>query len=80
MPRLTLSDLLAVFSFKFNPACVAVEIGLFKSEVLSTLFKPKFVLAPATVFAPVPPLVIATIPVTFSAVLAANANGTAVKG
>ena len=58
---------------------VAVEIGLFASLVLSTLLRPKFVLAPETEEAPVPPLAIATIPDTFSAVLDAYANGTAEK-
>ena len=55
-------------AFKFNAVCVAVEIGLFKSVVLFTNSKAKFVLAANTVAAPVPPFAIATIPVTFKAV------------
>ena len=41
----TLIDLFAVFSLVFNTACVAVEIGLLASEVLSTLAKPTVVLS-----------------------------------
>ena len=47
------------FNFKSNAVCVAVETGLFASLVLSTLPNPKFVLAPAAVVAPVPPLAMA---------------------
>ena len=60
-------------TFNPNAVCVADEMGLFASEVLSTLFKPRLTFAPAAVAAPVPPLAIATTPVTFSAVLVANA-------
>ena len=56
------------FSFKSNAACVGFEIGLAASEVLSTFSNPKFVLAPKTVVAPVPPLVIGSIPEIFSGV------------
>ena len=34
-----------VFAFKFNAVCVAAEIGLLASEVLSTLPKPTIVLS-----------------------------------
>ena len=51
----TFNDLFAVFSLVFNAVCVAIEIGLFESEVLSTLFKPKLTLASVAVIAPVPP-------------------------
>ena len=53
--------------FAFNAFCVNVLIGLLISDVLSTLSKLKFVLKPATVELPVPPFVIATIPVTLVA-------------
>ncbi len=55
-------------------------MGLFKSAVLSRLPKPKLIRAPAAVVAPVPPLVRPTTPVTFSAVMAAFANGTEAIG
>ena len=51
-------------------------MGLFKSAVLSTFPIPKLVRAAAAVVAPVPPLAIATTPVTFPAVIAALAKGT----
>ena len=56
-----------LFTFAFNAFCVSVLMGLFISEVLSTLSNPKLVLKPATVELPVPPLAIAIIPVTFVA-------------
>ncbi len=55
-------------------------MGLFKSEVFSTLPKPKLVRAAEAVVAPVPPLTIATTPETFSAVIAAFAKGTDANG
>ena len=40
----------AVLNFKFNAVCVAVDIGLFASDVLSTLSKPTILLViPETV-------------------------------
>ena len=57
----------AKFAFKSNAACPATLTGLFKSEVLSILPRPKFVLAEVAEFAPVPPFVIATIPETLVA-------------
>ena len=74
--KVTSVDLLAVFSFKLSAACVAILIGLFKSDVLLTFSNPKFVLAPITVVALVPPFAIGTIPVTFVALFAAKAKGT----
>ncbi len=59
---------------------VAVDIGLFKSEVFSTLLKPRFALTPAAEVAPVPPLAKATTPETFPAVIAAFAKGTEAIG
>ena len=56
-----------MFSFKSSAAWARVLIGLFTSEVLSTLLSAKFVLAAAIVFAPVPPLAIAIIPVNLLA-------------
>ena len=64
MPSVVVADLLAVFSFVLSAAPVSVLIGLFTSEVLSTLFSAKLVLAAAAVLAPVPPFAIATTPVT----------------
>ena len=55
--------MLAVFSFALSAAWVSVLMGLFTSEVLSTLLSAKLVLAAATVFAPVPPFTMATVPV-----------------
>ena len=55
------------FAFKFNAVCCAALTGLLASLVLSTLDNPKFDLALEARFAPVPPLVIATIPFTFVA-------------
>ena len=55
------------FAFKSSAVCCAVLIGLFKSEVLSILPSPKFVLAEVAEFAPVPPLASATIPETLVA-------------
>ena len=63
MPSAVVTDLLAVFSFKSSAACVSVLMGLFTSEVLSTLLSAKLVLAAATLLAPVPPFAIATTPV-----------------
>ena len=60
---MVVTDLLAAFSFKSSAACVSKLIGLFTSEVLSTLFSAKLVLAAAIVIAPVPPLATATTPV-----------------
>ncbi len=57
----------AKFAFKSSAACCAVLTGLFKSEVLSMLPSPKFVLAAVAEFAPVPPFVNATIPETLVA-------------
>ena len=54
-------------------------MGLFKSLVLSTFSSPKFVFAPITVVALVPPCAIGTIPVTFAAFVAEKANGTLEK-
>ena len=59
------ADLLALFSFAFSAAPVSVLIGLFRSEVLSTLLSAKFVFAAAVVLAPVPPFAMATTPVNF---------------
>jgi hypothetical protein len=56
-----------VFSFRSKAACVSILIGLFTSEVLSTLFNAKFVFAAAIVLAPVPPFAIATTPVNLPA-------------
>ena len=63
MPSVVVADLLTAFSFKSNAVCVSVLIGLLMSEVLSTLLRARFVLAPAMVLAPVPPLATATTPV-----------------
>ena len=54
-------------------------MGLFKSLVLSTFSSPKFVFAPITVVALVPPCSIGTIPVTFAAFVAEKAKGTLEK-
>ena len=62
VPRVVTVDLFAKFSLVSKAVWVAVEIGLFKSVVLSTLDKPKLALAPISVIAPVPPLVIGTVP------------------
>ena len=69
-----------VFSLVSKAAWVAVEIGLFKSEVLSTLFKTKLIFASVIFVAPVPPFWIATTPETLSAVTAAYAKGTVESG
>lgn len=58
----------AKFAFKFKAACVNVDTGLAISEVLFKFSNPKFVKAFNTFAAPVPPLVIGTIPLTFVAV------------
>ena len=55
----------AKFAFRSRAACPATLTGLFKSEVLSILLRPKFVLAAVAELAPVPPLASATIPETF---------------
>ena len=55
---------------------MAVDIGLFKSEVFSTLPRPKLARAAVAVVAPVPPLAMAITPVTLVAVVAALAKGT----
>ena len=57
----------ARFAFRSSAVCCAVLTGLFKSEVLSILPSPKFVLAEVAEFAPVPPFVSATIPETLVA-------------
>ena len=57
----------AKFAFRSRAACPATLTGLFKSEVLSILLRPKFVLAAVAELAPVPPLASATIPETFVA-------------
>ena len=62
-----MADLLAALSFAFSAVCVSALIGLFTSEVLSTLLSAKLVLAAATVLAPVPPFAIATTPVNLAA-------------
>ena len=53
--------------FKDKAFVVAVLKGLLRSDVLSILSKPKLVLKPETVVAPVPPFAMATIPVTLVA-------------
>jgi len=53
---------------KSKAACVNVEIGLAKSEVLFTLFNSKLALAFSAFVAPVPPFAKATIPLIFVAV------------
>ena len=55
------------FAFKSNAACCAVLTGLFASLVLSIFPNPKFDLAMILVVAPVPPLTMATVPVTLVA-------------
>ena len=67
MPSVVVTDLLAAFSFALSAAPVSVLIGLFTSEVLSTLLSAKLVFAAAAVLAPVPPFVIATVPVNLLA-------------
>ena len=57
----------ARFAFRSSVVCCAVLTGLFKSEVLSILPSPKFVLADVAELAPVPPFTIATIPETLVA-------------
>ena len=66
----------ALFNFKCNASCVAMLMGLLASLVLSTLPKPKLVLASEAVVAPVPPLFISTLPDTLFAVNALNEKGT----
>ena len=66
----------AEFSFKFNADWVAVEIGLLRSLVFSTLFSSKFIFASVTVDAPVPPFLIDTMPNTFCVFKAEKAKGT----
>ena len=65
--KLTSVLMYEVAIFKPRAVCVALETGLLASLVLSTLFKPKLVFAPTAVVAPVPPLVMATVPLTLSA-------------
>ena len=55
-------------AFKFKAVCVGVLTTLLISNVFSTLFMPKFNLAFTASEAPVPPLPIATTPVTLVAV------------
>ena len=57
----------AKFAFKSSADCPATLTGLFKSEVLSILPSPKFVLAAVAELAPVPPFANATIPETLVA-------------
>ena len=54
-------------AFKSNAASCAVLTGLFASDVLSIFESPKLDFALSAEFAPVPPLVNATIPVMFVA-------------
>ena len=54
----------AKFAFKSRAACPATLTGLFKSEVLSILPRPKFVLADVAELEPVPPFTNATMPET----------------
>jgi hypothetical protein len=63
VPSVVVADLLAVFSFALSAVCARELMGLFTSEVLSTLLSAKLVLAAAAVLAPVPPFAIATTPV-----------------
>ena len=58
---------------------MAVETGLSKSDVLSTLPKPKFLRASIAVVAPVPPFNIDATPVILSAVTDLNENGAVVS-
>lgn len=58
----------AIGAFKSKAACVNVDMGLAKSDVLFTLPNPKFERALVALTAPVPPFEIATIPLTFVAV------------
>ena len=67
VPKLVLVDLLSVFSLAFNAVCCAKLTSLLASLVLSTLSNNRFVLALATVLAPVPPLISATTAVTLAA-------------
>ena len=57
----------AMLTFKFSAVCVKLLIGLLISLVLSTLFKPNAVFIAAIEVAPVPPLAMATTPVTLVA-------------
>ena len=79
VPKVVVVDLLATSSFKFKAVCVAVDTGLFASEVLSTLPKPKLVRAPASVVDPVPPLVIGRKPVIFAGVTLPSAKSAVTK-
>ena len=67
MPSVVVADLLAVFSFALSAVCASVLMGLFTSEVLSTLLSAKLVFAAAAVLAPVPPFAMATVPVNLLA-------------
>ena len=58
----------AIGAFKANAVIVGFEITLSKSAVFSTFDNPRLALALAALTAPVPPLAIATTPVTFVAV------------
>ena len=71
VPRVGVVDLLESVSLISRAAWVAIEIGFVASEVLSTLPKPRFIFASVGLFAPVPPLKIATVPDTLFAVSAA---------
>ena len=63
-----LMDLFASDSFVSNIAKVAVDTGFAKSEVLSTLSKPKFARAAVEEIAPVPPALIGNTPANLLAV------------
>ena len=59
-----------LFAFKSSAACIAAEIGLTASGVLSTLSTPKLTRASSSVVAPVPPPVIESVPPNLLAVSA----------
>ena len=71
MPRVGAVDLFESASLVSKAAWVAVEIGFAASDVLSTLPKPRLILASVGLLAPVPPLKTATVPDTLLAVTAA---------
>ena len=68
-------DLLAIASLVSKMANVAIETGLSTSAVLSTLPRPKFVLAAMAFVAPVPPEAIGSTPANFTAVSANKVYG-----
>ena len=61
------------FALEFKAVCTFLEIGLSTSLVLSTFPKPKLTLAKVGVFAPVPPFITATKPLTVNAFCAYKA-------